>query len=131
MGPQRSGCQTVEATARVSVLDTKLGSEDGMVVAGCGEGTDGPGEGRRPGPKWDVREVEWVECDAAEEGVERCGRYTQGDCRSPNGPSSGRARQARPSLHMPDKIRSGHAAMYDRPLGLQLRMVPGPNGKSQ
>jgi hypothetical protein len=51
-----------------------------------------------------------VECETVEDGVERLGRCAP-DLLNPNKASSGRARQDQPSLHMPDKICSGHATM--------------------
>jgi hypothetical protein len=108
---------------KVGLLDKILEPVDGRAVTvavSCVEGSeDGVGEVKRPGPDGDVITVEWVGSEAAEGGVEIRGRYTQ-YCRSPNGVSSGRARQDQPSLHMTDEIRSGHAAMYDRAFGLRL-----------
>jgi hypothetical protein len=56
------------------------------------------------------RDMSEVEREAVEEGVERRGRCAP-DLLNPNEASSGRARQDQPSLHMPDKICSGHATM--------------------
>lgn len=70
----------------------------------------------KPGPRWDVSEGGWVGYEAVEEGEGIRGRCSQ-DCWSPNELSCcRRARQDQPSLHMPDRIRYGHAAMYDRAL---------------
>jgi hypothetical protein len=42
----------------------------------CGEDSAVMGRKKRPGPKWDVRD-DWIGYEAAEEGVEIRGRYTQ------------------------------------------------------
>lgn len=100
------GGATVKVDVRDKILDLGLDKAE-MGEVDCVLGSGGETLGKGPGPEWDVREVD---CEAVEKGVERRGRYGP-DLQNPNEASCGRARQDQPSLHMPDKIRSGHATM--------------------
>lgn len=88
-----------------------------VVAVDCVVGRVEAEEERKRGREWDGIKAGSVGGEA-EGGEQNYGRYTQ-DCQSPNEPSSGQARQDQPSLHMPDRNRSGHAAMYDKRLGQQ------------
>lgn len=127
-GLARRAGRKVEATAREFVRYMRPGCVQDMVVGVVELGavdSGGLGEGRQPGYGKGVREVEWVGGD-----MQRCGCYTEVDCQSPNAAVFGWARRDQPSLHMPDKIRSGHAAMYDRALGLDTT-TDAPRTKRQ
>lgn len=81
MGPQGHECQRVATTVRV----VARGSLGGERCTGEKERVDrGHCRAEKPGPEWDVSEVEWVGYEAVEEGVEIRGRYTQGWKRCPN-----------------------------------------------
>jgi hypothetical protein len=107
--PQRREYRMAGATVKVDVRDGILDLERDKAEMGVVDCVLGSGEilEKEPGPERDMSEVE---CEAVEEGVERRGRYGP-SLLNPNEASSGRARQDQPSLHMPDKIRSGHANM--------------------
>lgn len=76
-GRSRCGYRMGEQTVRGEVVESVRGLGRDTVereVVSCGEGSDGPEEVRRPGPKWDEMGAGWVGLEAAVEGE---GRYTQ------------------------------------------------------